>query len=97
MVIEIGSPFKIESYRSKSFPRQELHATFARNSRIATDIASNDNDITEIQARHRGRGQIGRARHSVSLRNGDSPSRTISGGARGEEKSGEEWRRVASY
>lgn len=44
-----------------------------------------------------GRGQIGRARHSVSLRNGDSPSRTISGGARGEEKSGEEWRRVASY
>ena len=56
MVIEIGSPFKIESYRSKSFPRQELHATFAGNSRIATDIASNDNDITEIQARHRGRG-----------------------------------------
>lgn len=33
--------------------------------------------------------QIGRARHSVSLRNGDSPSRTISG-ARGERR-GEEW------
>lgn len=36
-----------------------------------------------------GGGQIGRARHSVSLRNGDSPSRTISGGALGEERRGE--------
>lgn len=69
-VIEITSPRSKGKLSFKIVSSPRIHATFSFhwNSRIATDIASNDNDITEIQPRHRGRGQIGRARHSVSLR-----------------------------